>query len=690
MVVGVTSKPKFCSRGSTNSSLTFKKRLPNGATIVPLIISSDKTLLSNFRGDCSAWPVYLTIGNIGKETRRQVSSHATVLLGYIPIPKFDCFDEKTRSLAKYRTFHYCMSIITKSVAEAGKSKTGVEMVCSDAYVRNIWPIFAAYVADYPEQCLIACCMENRCPICSVPPTERGNHTCHPKRTKEETLFYLRRKRGGQSDTAFKTYGLRAVYSPFWKDLPYSDIFQGFTPDLLHQLHKGVFKDHVVKWATEIIGKDEVDARFRAMPSHPNLRHFKNGISHVSQWTGTEHKEMEKVFLGIVSSDTADSGVIKAVRGLVDFTYYASLQSHTTITLLGLRNALNEFHANKEAFIKLGGRDQPHFNIPKVHSLEHYEELIRQFGTADGFNTESPERLHIDYAKEAYRASNRRDYISQMTRWLQRQEAVDRFTVYLAWTKTLSQPPIMAVDKFDIDSEDFLVSRDATYSIAARPPPASRRIAASYIISPEGHNASRFLDALTTFFVAAGSPFVPREFDVFGLWKRLVFKLPNIPEVGARHGHNVVRAAGPVISTTNGRRRAEEPAHLDFALIRTGEANTFTDGTSLKGLRVAQVRAIFQLPSHYPIKSTLPLAYIEWFTPLRNLDTITGYYHIARSMRSKRGVNGPYAEIVSVDRIVRNCMLIPRKRGEANKFFLNSHIDSHSFCMFKLGQYDCIP
>ncbi|KAF8204494.1 hypothetical protein K438DRAFT_1757693 [Mycena galopus ATCC 62051] len=674
------------------------KRLPPGATLAPLILSLDKTLLSNFRGDNTAWPVYLTIGNIGKETCRQVSAHATVLIGYLPIPKFDCFHKNTRSLAKYRLFHQCMSVILASVVEAGK--VGVKMVCADNFVRNVWPIFAAYVADYPEQCLVACCKENRCPECKVDPNSRRDHLPHNKRDEIETLYLMGRQRAGEKDPAFETEGIRAVYPPFWKDLPYSDIFEVFTPDLLHQLHKGVFKDHLVKWCTEIIGQLEIDARFRQMPDHPGLHHFKNGISSVSQWTGTEHKEMEKVFLGLVAAG-AHPELVKAVRALMDFAYLASLQSHTSSTLLALRAALNDFHAHKNIFIELGGR-KDHFNIPKVHLLDHYKPSIRLFGSTDGFNTESPERLHIDYAKNAYRASNRRDYIIQMTLWLQRQESVARFTAFREWMsaptpplasteipKTITPPsPIPAASASTADDADTLIHH--TYSISKRAPAATRSVVAAHIISPTGHNAVRFLPALSQFLRSKGSRYTPYSYDVFPTWKRLKFTLPNIPEVGRRHAINLVRATAPVVPSGDATYRETEPAHHDFALVKTAEKNAFTDGTALHGLRIAQVRVIFQLPNYYLVPLPQPLAYIEWFTPLRTLNPLDGYHHISRSTRKISNVEGPYAEIVTVDRIVHNTMLVPHTWSQDKKFCLNSHIDGHSFCLFKLNYYDCLP
>ncbi|KAJ7748268.1 hypothetical protein DFH07DRAFT_775728 [Mycena maculata] len=536
-----------------------------------------KTMLSNFRGDNSAWPVYLSIGNIGKEMRRKVSAHATVLIGYLPIPKFDCFDKNTRSLAKYHLFHECMTTILTPVVAAGK--TGVKMVGADNFVRNVWPIFATYVADYPEQCLIACCKENRCPLCTVNPDypeqclivcckenryqlctvnpdQRGEHAPHDKRDQLETLFFMAHQQSGEKDTVFEAQGIRPVYPPFWMSLPHSDIFQAFTPDLLHQLHKGIFKDHLVKWCTEIIGKVEIDER-----DHPGLRHFKNSISTISQWTGSEHKEMEKVFLGLVAAGVP-SELIRAVCAIMDFACLASLQSHTPLTLLALRKALDDFHAHKKIFIDLKGRKE-NFNIPKIHSLDHYEPS------------------YIPSVR-----NNRKDYINQMTLWLQRQEVVARFSAFREWMFSPPASPVATTISTTISKTlpastpptngeaDTLVHK--TYSIAERPPVATR-------YRPIQHS----YPTISMFSRLGSVSSLPSL--IFLKW---VIDTPPISSV------RLPRLSPPGFA----RRRVIEPAYHDFALVKTAEANPFTDGTALQGLRVTQVRVILQLPAHYPIKS----------------------------------------------------------------------------------------
>lgn len=563
---------------------------------MPVILSSDKTKLSQFHGDKSAWPVYLTIGNISKDVRRDVASHATVLIGYLPVGKFDCYTDKTRSLARYRTFHYAMEVITRSLAEAGKK--GVPMTCADGCERWAWPILAAYVADYPEQCLIACCKENRCPICTVSPQNRGSHMESTFRTHEKNFEMLQKLQSDASDTVFKddweSMGMRLVVNPFWRHLPFSNIFQSFTPDLLHQLHKGVFKDHLVKWCSQLISEQELDERFKSMTGHPGLRHFKNGISNVSQWTGAEHKAMEQVFVGLIVG-AVDKRVLMAVRAAVDFIYFASLHSHMSGTLAALSQALDDFHKYKEVFVELEVRD--HFNIPKIHAMEHYVHLIGLFGSADGFNTESPERLHIDYAKDAYRASNKRDYIAQMTTWLHRQEAVDRFADYLHWCRNEAHLTVgPADDEDDLNGDAGCIGdpRTTDYSLSLPPqplrsesqvqvarthPPDLTRIPAQKII--DGHHATRFLEALTGFLRDHGCLMTPMEFDTFNLYRRLTIMLPPVPEAGtkARDLKNIVRASPP---TPPRGRRAGEAAHLDCALVRTGERNDRIAGTALEG------------------------------------------------------------------------------------------------------------
>ena len=77
--------------------------------------------------------------------------------------------------------------------------------------------------------------------------------------------------------------------------------------------------------------------------------------------------------------------------------------------------------------------QKHFNnIPKLHFLCHYLLSITLFGTTNNYNTEYTERLHIDLAKDTYRATNHVDEYTQMTLWLERWEKIYQHQDYISW------------------------------------------------------------------------------------------------------------------------------------------------------------------------------------------------------------------------------------------------------------------
>ncbi|THU98873.1 hypothetical protein K435DRAFT_601744, partial [Dendrothele bispora CBS 962.96] len=137
------------------------------ATIAPVIIATDKTALTNFSGGKSAYPVYLTLGNIPKAMRRKINQRACILLGYLPVDKIGKGSDMVTELKlrNYQLFHDSMRVILEPLINAGRE--GVEMVGGDGIIRKVHPILAAYVADYPEQCLVTLSKYGTCPKCQT-------------------------------------------------------------------------------------------------------------------------------------------------------------------------------------------------------------------------------------------------------------------------------------------------------------------------------------------------------------------------------------------------------------------------------------------------------------------------------------------------------------------------------------------
>ncbi|KAM6489569.1 hypothetical protein JOM56_014988 [Amanita muscaria] len=406
-----------------------------GATIAPLIISSDKTQITLF-GNKTAYPVYLTIGNLPKSIRRKPSQRGQILLAYLPTSKLSSIAvQSSRRRMVVNLFHACLRRLVKPLDQIGID--GVLMKDGDGIMRRIHPILAVYVGDYPEQVLVTCTKTGECPKCDVARSDIGDpHALASLRNVRTVHSALSKVNCDPRDyvKACKDAGIKPVFHPFWEALPYTDIFQAITPDILHQIHQGVFK-HVTGWLVQAYGASEIDARIRRIIPNHHIRIFANGISGLSRVTGKEHNLISRIILGVISDIHLPGGfnparLVRAVRALLDFMFLVQLPVVSMSDLKSMGKALETFHVNKGILIDLGIRE--HFNIPKFHALTHYIRSIQLFGATDNYDTQYTERLHIDYTKDAYRATNTRDIYPQMTTWLERQEKIERHGKYIKW------------------------------------------------------------------------------------------------------------------------------------------------------------------------------------------------------------------------------------------------------------------
>jgi hypothetical protein len=120
-----------------------------GTTIIPVIISTDKTQVTVFRNK-TAYPVYLTIGNIPKDICQKPSQHVQILLGYLPTTHLEHITNKAschRSAANL--YHACMAHMLLPLEKAGLDS--LIMHSGDGISCYCHPLFACFVGDYPEQ-----------------------------------------------------------------------------------------------------------------------------------------------------------------------------------------------------------------------------------------------------------------------------------------------------------------------------------------------------------------------------------------------------------------------------------------------------------------------------------------------------------------------------------------------------------
>jgi hypothetical protein len=155
-------------------------------------------------------------------------------------------------------------------------------------------------------------------------------------------------------------------------------------------------------------------------------------------SGKEYRDLLCIHMSVISG--APTGCIKltlATRTIVDCIYLAQYNSTSEKVLTAFENSYALFHEKKSVWIENGTRAGKngiieHFNILKFHILRHLPDHVQSKGPADNYSTETMERLHIDFIKMAYRASNCRGWTPQAIQWLKRHEQMRNFGSRMQW------------------------------------------------------------------------------------------------------------------------------------------------------------------------------------------------------------------------------------------------------------------
>jgi hypothetical protein len=146
-----------------------------------------------------------------------------------------------------------------------------------------------FSCDYPKQVFGTAVKMGACPTCNIPCDELILASEYLLCDLEKILEALNTL--DSSPTAYaaacEDTGIKSIYHPFWEGLPYTNIFQAISPDVLDQFYQGIIK-HLIAWLTKCVGEAKIDACCQHLPPNHNICLFMSGISNLSHITRKEH------------------------------------------------------------------------------------------------------------------------------------------------------------------------------------------------------------------------------------------------------------------------------------------------------------------------------------------------------------------------------------------------------------------
>ncbi|KAF8261270.1 hypothetical protein EI94DRAFT_1789551 [Lactarius quietus] len=661
----------------------------HGSMLIPVVAGSDKTTVSVATGHQEYHPVYVSLGNI-TNTARRGHGNGVVAIAFLPIPKTSRRQRKQPEFQLFcrQLYHSCLELVFTPLKPYMTEPKVVK--CPDGHFRRAIFSLGPYIADYPEQVWLTGIVSKWCPKCDAQPTNLDGPESHRRsHTKTDLLIKTFSPR-----VLWDDFSVRHNIMPFTYPFPRADIHELLAPDLLHQLIKGVFKDHLVEWVLEYLhvthGEkvsleiiEDIDRRISAVPPFSGLRRFPDGRDY-KQWTGDDSKALMKVFLAAITG-YLPSVMVHSIAAFMDACYITRRNAINSIALEHLRNSIDMYHELRSVFVQAGVHNT--LSLPRQHALMHFYRAIHLFGSPNGLCSSITESKHIETTKDTWRRTSRYYAIYQMLRilfrmakmlalrqCLQRNGMLRGFCHEDSLAEDLEEKDGAAPGK--PDSED-VSEFDVQLAIKFQPGyPSQLHDLAAHINQP------KFPLTFTQFLYKHRHPEEP-------IAPSTIEECPAFDGAIKVHHSAVARFYAPSDLSGSGGLRHERIQSMPnfFGHPRRDTIFVVTNDSQpgMKGMEIGHVLLFFSFEYR---REKISCALINWFVHADERDPDTGMWVVKQEFDR---CGEPTIEVIHLDSIARAAHLLP-VYGQSrvpeefeyhtaldtyNSFFINHYVDHHA-------------
>ncbi|KAG1766104.1 hypothetical protein EDD22DRAFT_845149 [Suillus occidentalis] len=134
----------------------------HGMTLLGIILSSDKTNITNMTGGCVAHPLLISLANIKMVAQNKASSNAFLLTALLPIAEFLHLVKWMQSVLKAHLVHQCLDILLELLKQAAC----IRWMMSDPLgkLRYCFTPLASYIVNTPKACMPTCVQGKTSPV----------------------------------------------------------------------------------------------------------------------------------------------------------------------------------------------------------------------------------------------------------------------------------------------------------------------------------------------------------------------------------------------------------------------------------------------------------------------------------------------------------------------------------------------